>query len=627
MTGLADPPYTEVHRTTIDGVPIFWASMPPPLMAAMVFRVGRADETFVTGGITHFVEHLAMFSLGPLALAHNAFVDLVRSTFHARGDPQDVARFLRDTALALHRLPVERLESERRVLITEADRRPRNPVAALLSARFGAKGPGLADYRELGLLSLPGAALEAWAAERFTRDNCAIWMTGPPPEDLVLDLPAGTRFPSPAVDPIAKIALPAVRGANYAGVALGYLCARTPADRQAADLVAMSLTDRLRRQDALIYDLMYDYQPLSATAAHVAFGAASLETNVEAVLTAMLEHLATFRTAGPPAEFTEQRLSMIRQAIADPNGVPGVLDADALCELMGFPHQSQETFLADQSGVTPEASAASLSAGLDQSILIAPRGSHRPAGFNPYPDGGALPVNGRSFARWADLYADTPKGSPTPSVDRLVLGGKGISRSWEGVSRWSIAVRFADCVGVVATGVGALVIQGDDDTAIEVMTAELVEGDDFIARLRAAVSEDLFVPDRDVDRWRSMDALARERFGSRSSAWLDLQTLAGRLEPDERVEEIAMGSSDGRPGVLALTDRRLIWVRHRRGSPNDGFVEVTRREVTQAKAGRRAFGVVLAVTHRGKAESSFRGVTPPSAANAIAEALARRPGG
>lgn len=48
------------HRTSTSGVPTFWTDGPGRFSAGLVFRVGRVDETLVTSGITHLVEHLAL---------------------------------------------------------------------------------------------------------------------------------------------------------------------------------------------------------------------------------------------------------------------------------------------------------------------------------------------------------------------------------------------------------------------------------------------------------------------------------------------------------------------------------------------------------------------------------------
>ena len=54
----------EITRTTVDGVPVFSAPDPARLAGALMFRVGRADEPLARGGLTHMVEHLALYGLG-----------------------------------------------------------------------------------------------------------------------------------------------------------------------------------------------------------------------------------------------------------------------------------------------------------------------------------------------------------------------------------------------------------------------------------------------------------------------------------------------------------------------------------------------------------------------------------
>ena len=55
-TGAAAIP---IHQTEVDGIPCLWADLPGELGATLIFRVGMADESLVTRGITHLVEHLA----------------------------------------------------------------------------------------------------------------------------------------------------------------------------------------------------------------------------------------------------------------------------------------------------------------------------------------------------------------------------------------------------------------------------------------------------------------------------------------------------------------------------------------------------------------------------------------
>jgi hypothetical protein len=66
---MAERALPEVRRSEVGGVPVFWADAPRPYEVQLLFRMGRADETLATSGITHLVEHLAMVEeLAPLVV-------------------------------------------------------------------------------------------------------------------------------------------------------------------------------------------------------------------------------------------------------------------------------------------------------------------------------------------------------------------------------------------------------------------------------------------------------------------------------------------------------------------------------------------------------------------------------
>jgi hypothetical protein len=144
-----------VGQTEIDGVPTFHAEVPggPPMQAALMFRVGRADEALPRFGLTHLVEHLAMFAVGRVPFEANAFVDDTRAVFYALGQAGEVTGFLRSVCAGLESLPLDRLEAEKRVLETESSGNASSPETRLLSLRCGPRGYGLAHYRELASAS------------------------------------------------------------------------------------------------------------------------------------------------------------------------------------------------------------------------------------------------------------------------------------------------------------------------------------------------------------------------------------------------------------------------------------------------------------------------------------------
>jgi hypothetical protein len=54
----------EFERSSVAGVPVFWTESGDQMLAGLMFRVGRADESLARGGITHMIEHLVLYPLG-----------------------------------------------------------------------------------------------------------------------------------------------------------------------------------------------------------------------------------------------------------------------------------------------------------------------------------------------------------------------------------------------------------------------------------------------------------------------------------------------------------------------------------------------------------------------------------
>src|SRR4051794_32605369 len=171
----------EISRAELSGIPLFTGPMPDgarhPATASIMFRVGRADEPLPRFGTTHLVEHLAMFGVGELDHPANAMVDDTRTAFYASGEPHEVASFLEKVVAALSALPLDRLELEKQVLEAESMTPP--PVSVrMLTARYGARGYGVAQFRELGLRTATAETITSWARQRFTAGNAVIWAAG-----------------------------------------------------------------------------------------------------------------------------------------------------------------------------------------------------------------------------------------------------------------------------------------------------------------------------------------------------------------------------------------------------------------------------------------------------------------
>src|SRR4029077_7229945 len=111
---------SRVRRSEISGVTIYWSDDAPRRMANLSFRTGRWEEPFTKTGVNHLIEHLAMFGVGRVPYAANAYVDHVRTAFHAQADEDELVRHIADISRMFSNLPFERLQDEARILRTES---------------------------------------------------------------------------------------------------------------------------------------------------------------------------------------------------------------------------------------------------------------------------------------------------------------------------------------------------------------------------------------------------------------------------------------------------------------------------------------------------------------------------
>lgn len=247
----------DVRTADVDGVRTFWLPIEGPLTACLSFRVGRADESLPTTGLTHLVEHLALSPLGRegIHFPYNGYVDSLTTNFVAHAGQEQVRGFLERVCLSLSSPPLERLELERRILESEADQSDGMHVLdSLLRARYGVATYGLPAFREFAPENAGEQTVAQWARDRFTSDNAVLWLTGPPPEGLRLPLGRGVHHAPVKASNVCPD-LPAWFGG---GGDTSALLANLPRSAEASALRAVA-EDRLRR--ALRYEKGACYSP------------------------------------------------------------------------------------------------------------------------------------------------------------------------------------------------------------------------------------------------------------------------------------------------------------------------------------------------------------------------------
>lgn len=463
MTDLALASVPPIRRTEVDGVRTLWIDSPGPMVAALVFRVGRSDEPTPMGGISHVVEHLALAGLGVQDYDHNGFVDGRLTVFTNVGRPDEVVDFLRAVVNGLADPPLDRLLLERRILREEREQRGPSVGGALRWYRFGYAGQGRGlgpDDDELGLGWLGPQHVSAWIERHLTRQNAVLWLTGAPPADLRLDgLPDGAPSVAPMIETIPGVPFPAHLAWNGPGAHVAMLAERTSAINIGASIAHRRARQHLRFDRGLVYDVEHDYEPVDLTTAHITLGADCTDERIPAVLDGLIGSLRDLATSGPTqGELDAEMKAYVRQ-YEERDGHIGFLAATAADVAWGAETFTAQEFLAMRRAVGP----AEVSAAVEDALgtLLALANTPSVDGLAPYPGGSTTRVDGQEYG---------PSGFFLPGrkpKERLFASPDGVSIAVR-PGEW-LTVRYADAVACVHEADDVRTLLGRDGIRVTVV--------------------------------------------------------------------------------------------------------------------------------------------------------------
>ena len=549
----------ETLRAEIAGVPAFVVPDGPRVpVVGLTFRVGRADETAATSGLSHLVEHLALPATTATPFDFNGTVDTLFTSLFASGDADDLREFVATTSGLLADLPEERLEIERRILVAEESTRSTGGARQALALRFGPVGHGLPGYFEYGLRRAEWPEVTRWASERFTAASAAFWLSGATIDDLGLEfeLPGGGRREEPPVPrEIDDLSTPAVYAAGSSvGVCLSLLADRRAATRLALDIYADALRERLRYELALSYSIEHDLHALTADVSHLCVTADVADEHIATWLeeaTTILDQLAG---DGPSDEVLTRTKARYRRYDRDEPAATGWAAMCAEWELVGRPVPTHADQAADYDAVTTGAVAQALDDMRATLLALGPDGTPLPTGFTEYPVFSSARLGGR-------------RHRPASRRDRMRrhLRDVELFSSQDGVATVSDAgwvtapyERTVLCI----QGEDQRTLLTDDGFFLPIVSSAWTHGAELIDEIDRAIPADLVVPD-----WPAPDPsatavqeLARSTF---RRTWLvseELALLPVLLEEGEEPLVLAKASRGWNLGLLALTSRKLHFV-------------------------------------------------------------------
>lgn len=587
--------------TEVDGVPCFWADAPGPCSAGLLFRVGRADETLPTAGVTGLVQRLALAEVGHQRYDYDGRVDTATTAFYATGESGEVLSFLWQVCGALRSLPLERIDSEGRVLAIEHEREPPSLTERMLMMRFGAVRYGLPFYEPMGLRSAGADQLTAWSAHWFARGNAVMWMTCPPPGELRLALPEGGRVTPPPPETMPGLDLPA-----YAAAGTGAVGSAMVARRSAAIAVAgRTAADRVRARLGPDVEVATWQFPLAGDLTHRSLSIECEDDQAAEAVAAVVGAYDAIAAEGPtPEELAAAHDSALAALVAD-EAVAGGLDRMAVGELLGAPRLWKEELAREAEVVSYAEVAAALREALATQLLIAPAAVPKPdERWHDYPWFSRDRIQGMELK---------PLGR---SAVRLVVGQDGVSHVAKDQGRAS-TVHFAELAAAVQEPDGSLTLIGRDGAVVPIDPHAFRGAGKVIADLERTLPPDLIVPPREAG---GLEQLARRKLRPRAPVDAELQLLRDRLDHDEQPVTLCEATIGFRWGLLALTDRRVIWVH--RGDTRPLVRELPYSHVIGVKFSRVPSHMITVNSPVG--ETAFSKLTPKERGAEIIEEIQRR---
>jgi predicted Zn-dependent peptidase len=450
LDALLSPVADLVSWNAVDGVPVLTAPRQGPVTGALMFRVGTADETLATSGITHLVEHLALSGRLLDGVHHNGETGAVWTVFHATGTVAEVVAHLNAVCAALRDLPVERLETEREILRTEAAGRGGGQFREMRAWRHGAQAHGLVGFAELGARRVTADEVRDWARTRFTTGNAVAFLTTDTvPDDLRLTLEPG----GPRVAPSRPNILP-VTPACFTGQD-GNIVLDAPVERSAAatlfaTVAARALVESLRQKGGYSYVADTDYSRLDATTATITLYTDTLAEKQDAAVGEFVDVVMGLRAGRIEPEELEAAKALARKHFDAPEPGANLLPAVALDLLLGTPLQSVAELRAELEAVTVDDLRRVAEQVWDGALVQAPTDLGW-AGFARAPQWSTGQVDGEVFPSLGD-----------PAVS-VVLG--------DGASfvtpRGTVTVRLEDCVALVVRDDGGRTLVGADGFRVQ----------------------------------------------------------------------------------------------------------------------------------------------------------------
>ena len=475
-----------VRETDVSGVLCFYADMGRPASAAhLIFRHGLADEPLHETGWLSLLEHLALRDRETLTRPINGEVSMLLTRFAAFGTTDDLTGHLARLCRWVAAPDLQLLARERGVLQARAQRRD-DPLIRSLTWRYGATGPGVTSYCEVGALRATPELLAERAWRVFNAANAILVLDGPPPAGLALPLPAGEYLPPAPATPVQRRLPAAYR--DDSGLTLSGVVSRTHEATFLPGVLERAIHDGLRRTTGGAYGPWSGMTEVDDRHLVVAGGAGVVPEILSTVTGAGLDVVRRLAAEGVPGAWVDEAVQQRLTRLDSPAALADVALESAYAVLSDRVPMSQEELLDQLRGtdhqlvdVAARELEATLLVGVADDVKL-PRGLKEISFAETEP---ASESKRHSHVNWP---ADLSSFTVDEQVAEVVTGTH------------ARAVRIAEVVALFSWRDGTRRLVAGDGSVLEMEARQWVRGDRLATRLDGAVPADLHLPmpDRQV---------------------------------------------------------------------------------------------------------------------------------
>jgi hypothetical protein len=475
-----------VCETEIDGVLCFFVDMGRPASAAhLIFRQGLADEPLHETGWLRLLEHLALLDRETLSRPIEGRTSMLLTRFAAFGDPATIVRDLGALSGWLAEPDFRLLARERGVLQAEAHQ-GQDPLVRSLTWRYGATGPGVTSYAEVGSVRATPELLTERSQRVFNRSNAILVLDGPPPADLRLSLPSGEFCQPLLTEPVPRPMPAAYRDED--AMTLSGVVSRTHEASFLPVMLERAVHDGLRQSTGGAYGPWADLMEVDDQHVVVAAGSEVVPEILGSVAKAGVDVARHLAEQGVPRAWVQEAVEYRLQRLDSPSAVVDVALESAYAALSGRVPKSHEELLDELRYTNPagvDLAAQELYATL---LLGVPENAGLPRGVDLVTFPEVVP----SGAGRRHSHVNWPADLTTFSADaELVETVNGLAAR---------QMRISDVVGLLTWRDGTRRLVRRDGSVLEMEARQWIGGEDLARTLDAAVPEELHLqmPDREV---------------------------------------------------------------------------------------------------------------------------------